>query len=114
MATNNQYFWNTDNDYTSITFGDTIQSSGADTITWNTSWYENPSNQEIMDLITELRDEMKKMKSVLFILDRDVKLEEKYEEVKEAYDNYLEVLENYKAWEILITKTPAEEAEDGT
>lgn len=116
---NNNYWYNgnyTIDSLDTIRFDDstatatTVGNITVDTTAWASS--RVPSNEEIMDAIKELKKDLTEMRQVLLILSRDVKLEEKYDEIKEAYDNYVEVLANYEAWEILTKKTDAEEAED--
>ena len=92
LNTKNTYITNTPI-YNNISTSNTITTSLADAKI-RIDGGENGKMQVDVPLVVNGRDVMKEldeMRDALLLLKRDVNLEEKYPELKEAYDNYMEL-----------------------
>jgi len=67
-------------------------------IYWDTSV---TSKSPVEMQIDEMQEQLSRIEDQLVMLSRDINMEEKYEELREAYDHYQSVLEKLKTFEIL-------------
>jgi hypothetical protein len=77
------------NQWTSINTTAVNPASGILNINGNTNKVEVKTALEVNG--RDIIDELDEIKATLLIVTRDKKLEEKYPELKEAYDNYMEI-----------------------
>lgn len=91
------------NDGTTYTLDNsiTISSSTIDTLTIRDTWVNSFDITESTIDGIPLKDELFSIKTHLLLLSRDISMEDKYPELKDAYDEYNKVLKSLMVMELI-------------